>query len=304
LSPNINLDTLRVCHSISGLEDAEMVPEEIFRSEIEPCLNRYPKTELLSNKNFYSRWFPGGVFPKVFLHNIDGEFYDEHYRLLYSEEKDNLLTQLPFPVVIKPSFGTYGGASVYFPKSESELRQRMADVRNYVVQERIEQHDFFDRFNQCGLNTLRVCTYRSVKTNKIHVLNVSLRMGRGGSLDNETAGGIVCSIGDEGNFHRYALDKYGTAFVKHPDTGVVFAELKTIPYFDALKRIALDIAQHVYLTRLVSLDMCLDKKDNWRVIEFNLFGHSIRFAQYAGKPFFGQFTNEVIEYCQQHPDWR
>jgi hypothetical protein len=304
LAARVNLDTLRVCYNISGVEDADMIPEEIYRSEIEPCLNHYPNVEWLSNKNFYNRWFPGDVFPRVYLHNIDGDFYDENYEILRVEQVDRIINNLPFPVVIKPSLGSYGGANVYFPKTQQELRHKMAAQQNYVVQEKIQQHEFFDRFNRYGLNTLRVCTYRSVKTNQVQVLNVSLRMGKGGSLDNETAGGIVCSIADNGRFHKYALDKYGEKFLKHPDTGLIFSELDAVPRVESLKAFAVRIAQQLHLTRLASLDISFDANERWRMIEFNLFGQTIRFAQYAGKPFFGPFTTEVIEYCQQHPDWR
>src|SRR5689334_18362627 len=82
LAGRVNLDTLRVCYNISGVEHADMIPEEIYRSEIEPCLNHYPNVDWLSNKSFYNRWFPGDVFPRVHLHNIDGDFYDQNYEIL------------------------------------------------------------------------------------------------------------------------------------------------------------------------------------------------------------------------------
>jgi hypothetical protein len=36
----------------------------------------------------------------------------------------------------------------------------------------------------------------------------------------------------------------------------------------------------------------------------NLNSHTIRFAQYAGQPFFGDFTGEVVRYCSVHPHLR
>ena len=44
------------------------------------------------------------------------------------------------------------------------------------------------------------------------------------------------------------------------------------------------------------MDLCFDKNSKWRVVEVNTKGITIRFSQYGGKPFFGDFTEEVIEY--------
>jgi hypothetical protein len=124
-------------------------------------------------------------------------------------------------------------------------------------------------------------------------------MGKGGSLDNETAGGIVCSVRSDGKLHDYAVDRFGTKFVTHPDSGLRFSDLEPVPHLRSLRTFACDMAQHLYLTRLASFDICLDINENWRAIEYNLFGQTIRFSQYAGNPFFGPFTSEVIDYCQK-----
>ena len=304
LRPDVSLDTLRVCYGTSGCAHAEIIPEDVYVSEIEPCLNRFRESNYLANKNFYNRWFGGSVFPDVFLHNIDGDFYDRAYRRLDPPQVDNLLNNLPYPVVLKPSVGPGGGRGVFFPKDRHTLKEKMVGQENFVIQQLIRQHEFLDRFNAAGLNTFRVCTYRSVVDNHLHILNISMRMGKGGSLDNETAGGIVCNIHDDGSLHNYAVDKYAVKFFEHPDTHTSFSARHVIPRFAELQQLARDVAQDIYLTRLASLDVAMDAGGNWRLIEFNLLNQTIRFAQYAGKPFLGQFTHEVIEHCKQHPDWR
>jgi hypothetical protein len=169
---------------------------------------------------------------------------------------------------------------------------------DFVVQEIIQQHDFYAQFNQVGLNSFRVYLYRSVIDNSLNILSISLRMGRGGGLDNETAGGIHVFINEDGFMNGYAVDKFGTKYFKHPDTGLKF-DMK-IPDFDGLKTFASKIAGQVFLTNIIGLDLCMDKNGNWRAIEVNTTGHTIRFAQYGGKPFFGDFTDEVIEYCRSN----
>lgn len=304
LRRDISLDTLRVCYGVSGKACAEIIPEELYVSEIEPCLNRCREAAYLANKNFYNRWFPSEIFPRPFLHNIDGDFYDGQYQPLPPSEVETLVRHLPYPVVLKPSLGPGGGRGVQFVRDPDTLLAALRGKSNLVVQELIHQHPFFSQFNNTCLNTLRVCTYRSVRDNRVHVLNITMRMGKGGSLDNETAGGIVCNIHDDGTLNHYALDKYAVKFTEHPDTHIRFDAGHVVPQLDELRSLAVRVAQDVYLTRLTSLDATLDDTGRWRLIEINLYGQTIRFAQYAGKPFFGRFTEEVIEYCKQHPDWR
>jgi hypothetical protein len=302
LRSDVSINTLRVCHGISGAANPDIVPEEVYVSEIEPCLNRYQEVAYLANKNLYNRWFPDGIFPTTFLHNIDGDLYDSSYQKL--DQRDLDLALLPYPVVYKPSLGPGGGYGVCFPANRQELEEVMRNKTNFVVQEKLAQHQFLQRYSSSSLNTFRVCTYRSVKDNQIHVLNVSMRMGKGGSLDNETAGGIVCAVREDGSLNSYAVDKYGVKFSRHPDSGIDFSQNTTVPDFQELLQVSRQIAGNVFLARLVSLDACLDEEGKWRIIEINLKNQTIRFAQYAGKPFFGAFTEEVIGYCLQHRNWR
>lgn len=304
LNSSINLDTIRVCYNISGKASPEIVPEEVYDSEIEKSLNRYEMTSFLSHKSVYDRWYGTGIFPETFIHNIEGCIYDGEYNRISTNQQNKIMTSLPYPVVLKPNMGSSGGYNVFFPADPQELRSYIIDLgKNYLVQRRIDQHEFFSKFNKKGLNTLRVCLYRSVKDNTMHILNVALRMGKGGSLDNETAGGIVCFINSNGSMNHFAVDKYGQKFDCHPDTGIVFGDKNVIPEFDKLKGLSLELAEQVFLGRIISLDMCYDIMGNWRAIEINLFRQTIRFAQYAGYPFFGKYTTEVIDYCKENPWW-
>ena len=300
---DVRLDTLRVCANVSGRADARFVPEEIFNADIERKLNPPLWPSVLSHKSFYSRWFPADVFPECLLHRVRGQYLDANLEPLSGAAVDAACASFEFPVILKPSTGTSGGAGVCFPKDGNELAREISKLEDAVVQRIIEQHAFFRAFNAVGLNTLRVYTYRSVTTNEIHVLNVALRMGKGGSLDNETAGGIVCFVRDDGSLNDYAVDKYGKRFTAHPDTGIAFAG-RSLPDFAGLPSLVKGLAARIPMIRLVGWDVCMDDRGRWRCIEANLDGQTIRFSQYGGQPFFGAFTEEVIDYCLRHPRHR
>jgi hypothetical protein len=291
---HINLATLRVCTNISGVSDPRFIPEEIYKNDIEPSLNKISSVEYLEVKSFYNRWFPDKGFPIDYFHNLDGEWLDQNLNTITFEDIISIAIKLDYPVVLKPNKDSYGGKDVYFPQNFEELLKLIENKKNYVVQEKIKQHPFFEQFNHNGLNTLRVHVYRSVSDNRPHVINMALRMGLGGSLDNETAGGILTMVKKDGSLNGFAVDKYGKKYLSHPDTGVKFDQ--KIPDIEMLENVSLEVAKKVFYARLIGLDLCYDEEEKWRMIEVNI-GAAIRLAQYHGALFFGKFTDEVYDYC-------
>lgn len=295
---DVDMSTLRICKNLSGYADARIVPEDIFVSDIEPALRTDESCHFLSHKSFYNHWFPGNLFPQDLLHCIEGRYMDANLNDIPFDQLVEKAHSISFPVVMKPNKDSFGGKDVIFVEDAERLVSLCKNSSDFVVQKLIRQHDFFNKYNPVGLNTIRVYVYRSVKDNATHILNMALRMGKAGSLDNETSGGIHTRINKDGFLNGYAVDKYGERFTSHPDTGYRFDA--QIPAFKELKTLSLAIAQKVFFTRIVGLDVCFDETGQWRVIEVNTKGHTIRFSQYGGQPFFGKFTNEVIEYCQKN----
>ena len=294
----VNLATLRSCTNNSEKPDHRYVPEEIYRNDIEPTLHKSASLEYLQYKSLFNRLFPAGVFPADYLHIMNGECFDSNYNSISFDELIQIAQGLHYPLVCKPSRDSGSGQGVVFPKNATELVEAVKNKPNMVVQEYIVQHPFFNQFNPDGINSLRVNVYRSVTDNKQHVLNMTLRMGVGGSLDNISAGGIAALIKEDGTICGYALDKNSTRHLKHPDTGVTFDQ--QIPDIEGIRKIAIQVAQELYYTRLVALDICYDQHAKWRVIEVNLFSGTLKFPQYYGVPFFGEFTDEIRDYCLSH----
>ena len=292
---SVNLGDLQIAFHGKNQCDPRVVPEEILVADVEPTLNRHENLALLENKSLYYKLYNPEWFPKPFLHVIEGRVYDTGFRQLGPDAWASQIRKLAYPVLLKPNRGTAGGKGVKIVKNPDELRQSIQENGHLVVQELLHQHPFFERFNACGLNTVRVYLYRSVTDDMLVFLNSALRMGVGGSLDNETAGGIVVYIDEEGKLSGVARDKYGRQFEKHPDTGLRFHD--SIPYFGELKKASLEVGNQVLYGRLFCLDLYLDPTGTWRLIEINMHGQTARFAQYAGRAFFGDYTDEVVDYC-------
>lgn len=295
----LNMDTLRISANISGKADPRIVPEEIFVADIEPSLMVDPNLVFLSNKSYYNQRFPNGKFPADLLHLIDGQWYDRNFNRLEPEEWLSEIDTFIYPVVIKPSSDSYGGRGVYFAQEPKELIAHSRDMSDYVVQEKVEQHPFFESFHPTSINTIRVYLYRSVSDHQLHILSMDLTIGRSGSkVNNETVGGMYSGINENGTLVGYAVDKYGKRYEKHPDTGMSFD--LTIPDIEGLKQFSLVLGKKMLPATLIGLDLFYDKKGEWKTMEVNTQSHSIRSAQYFGQPFFGEFTEEVIAYCKKN----
>lgn len=291
----VNLATLRVSSKVSGLADPKYIPEEIFQTDIEPSLNRSSASDFFTLKSFYNHWFQGEVFPRDFFHNIDGIWLDHQLNIISFNDVKAISEKLDYPVVIKPNKDSYGGKNIVFPKNKEELLDMAAKRSNFLVQEKIKQHEFFNRFNPHGINSTRVNIYRSVIDDRLHVINHALRFGVGGSLDNLTSGGIGSMIKEDGVLSGFATDSFGRHYPKHPDTGLTFDQ--KIPDFDQMLRVSLQVASKIFYARIICLDLCYDNEGRWRMLEVNINSTTLKFAQFFGSTFFGEFTDEVREYC-------
>lgn len=297
LNNNFSPDTLNVCFSISGKDNIDYVPEEIFEGIIEKKLNNLAP-DFMQHKSFYNRFFPKSIFIADLFHKIDNIFYSDEHKPIDKEALNEIIENVIYPVVVKKSIDTAGGRDVHFVKDKASLEHVLDMYDDIVVQPILKPHPYFRAFHDFGLNTIRACLYKSIKTGKTHLLNTTLRIGRDGHLDNETQGGLVCNLDDKGRLNEYVVDKYGDKLFKHPNSGIVFLDCEPIPAFDELKYLSISVAEMVPYAHIISLDLAMSEKGKWKLIEINLEYQTTRFAQYAGKPFFGEFTDEVIEYCR------
>lgn len=154
------------------------------------------------------------------------------------------------------------------------------------------------QFCKTSFNTLRVVTYRSVVDEKIHIIGSVLRIGRDGSyLDNGHAGGAFVGIDTEtGRLNDYLCDQYGNKFILW--NGVNFdSNTFTIPNWDKVKEFATEVTHRNQRNRFLSMDLGLDSEGNPIIIECNIGGFSYWLPLFSGKTVFGEFTDEIIDYC-------
>lgn len=307
---NVNPAWLRIYGNTSGIWDYRYVPESHYYTIIEPCINDKSYAKAYTDKNFYSVILNDFKKPESIISNISGEFYNNKLQPIDSNTVEELLgTAERF--IIKPATDSGGGKNVslirrqdqkFISESEEEFsltRLMKKYDNNFIVQEVIDQDPFYEKLNDTSVNTIRVLTYRSGADNSINILHSLLRVGKRGRItDNQASGGYACGLTDEGTITGIAVDKYGNIY--NEVNSVPLIKGTKLPGFELIRQTASKIAGRFPYSRLLGLDLCLDKAGQCRVIEVNNINNEINFFQMTNGPLFREFTEEVVSFCLSH----
>lgn len=294
--------------------DIKIVPEDICRVMVENALNPKKFRKFYADKNSWGLLFQDSIFPATIIRRMDGVFYDNQYGFLHEEEAIEIVKKYKGKMAVKITrdsnsamgFHTLVSSSdgyiIVDGKKKIEARELVDFLNNNcIVQPFLKQHESLDMFCDTSVNPIRITTYRSVVDDKIHVLNGGvLRIGYKGDENDGTHGnGKYVGIEKDGTLKKQVLDYRGN--ISTTFNGINFASNEfTIPKFDKIKEIAINVAKKVRHARLLAFDIMLDEGGNPIVFEFNIDDYSIWLAQYTGTPAFGEFTDEILDYTEKH----
>ena len=292
---------------------ANIVPEDICHNVIEHILNPAKHRVFYADKNMYDKLFQKGTLPDTILRCIQSSLYDSNYKIVDNVAVEELIKNVSHnSVILKPSVDSDSGHGVHLfrkgddgifydcqdgKKLTSELLKSVGE--NWILQECIEQHPYMAAFNETSVNTLRVLVYRSPIDNKSRVLNTIMRIGKKGShIDNAHAGGLFIGISPEGKVGNFLCDQYGNKYGTFNDLNFIDNDY-VIPYFDKVKELAEYVGDSIVHLRLFALDVMIDKNGKPRLIEFNIYALSTWLFQFTTSNAFGEYTDEIIEYCKE-----
>jgi hypothetical protein len=310
----IHLRWLQLYSGSTKINSQDFVPENIYYSIIEPILNEQNFSLSYSDKNFYDLFYPCGLFPGTILRNIDGFYHNNEYIPLIITNDAQLLDILSGNdmILIKPSLDSGGGKDVelYMFKDENFINKLGGILtfqylqnyykQNFIIQKYLHQHSFLEQFNKTSLNTIRVLTYRSPVTNDINILHCILRVGaKNQHIDNFRGGGYAIGVNSKGLLNNFAVNKQGNKLYKVNEINLLDTQF-IIPFFDKIQLTAKEIAEKNIHHKLLGLDITIDKINNIRCVEVNNESNEINFYQLNNGTLFGEFTDEVIKYCETH----
>jgi len=302
LKKRINTEWYRYFTLVRQAENPAYLPEDIWHICMEPVLNHRSFAKAFNDKNYFHLHAYKSLLPFAYFHVIDGVFYNSYFQPV-SFEKALEMIPSNAPVVLKKSLDTGGGKGVSFYSSKELIKDANAIIAihggNFVAQEHVKQHDWFARFNHTSVNTIRVVTYRSVADEKVYVIQALLRVGKKGMLvDNQSSGGVAVGIDKNGFLNSWGCDKLSNRFDSIND--IQLSSVGQIPDFELLKSTCIEIAKTRFHERVLVFDTWRDEQNNMRLLEINNINIGIEDLQKNNGPMFGDFTNEVIDYCAKN----
>jgi len=300
----VNLDWYRLFKALNGSVDPRYVPEETFRTRLEPLLCRRDVSAAYHDKNQMDRIFADLPRPRTVLRNIYGAYFDERYQPIRREVVMAHLANHHGAHFLKPAIsGTGSGnnvARVEFINREFRLGASvlsLADieriyVQDFVIQEGVRQHESLALFHPGSLNTLRVITLRLNDT--LRLIAATLRMGNGSHVDNGHAGGLLCGVNtDNGALTAFACDVLFRKYYRHPLTDAAFAG--NVVSFARAKELALAVHARLPYFDVLSCDIAILDTGSPCLVEVNTFGQGIEPHQFLkGAPLFDSATEDVL----------
>jgi hypothetical protein len=302
--PSVNLDWYRLYGAMLGRVDERMVPEELFRVELEHLINTECMAAAHGDKNNLARSFPDVNQPTTILRNINGHYFGGAYDPLSKASARQLLESYEGGLIVKPSIESGSGFNIHrIEVRDGRIHEdgRMLSFDfiengfggiNFLFQEVIAQHSALAAYHPKSVNTCRVITIRL--GDDFHAVAGTFRMGRGKHVDNGHAGGLLCGISEDGALTPFALDCELRRYETHPSTRHPFAG-QAIPHYEEMKQLAITIHRRLHYHNMVSFDIALDQGSRPCLVEINLFGQGIEPHQLLqGRPIFGEFTDDFF----------
>lgn len=229
--------------------------------------------------------------PKVycFIKNKKILFADESYYLdksLSTVEQLRVIFSRDVDAFAKPSDGMLGKGTfkllikdgvIYINGIQKGIEEVMEMVlsADYIIQERVIQHERMDALCSSSVNTIRLQTVMD-KDGNVIPFGPGVRIGRNGSIvDNWAKGGVFVGIDAQSEKLKdigILKPKYGTKVLEHPDTHVRFAGY-SIPFYKEAEDLVVELHKKMYRSHSIGWDIAITENgpviiegnDRWEI---------------------------------------
>ena len=297
----------RFCNASS-----DIVPDYILHNQIEPCINPCALWDIYEDKNRFSLYLGKECLPETVLCRVaGGEIADADHRPL-AEAVESVLKSCRYEALImKPALGTSCGERIMrfnrVGNGYQDLSGRTLDReyllgydKDWILQQCIVPHPFMLQFCSTAVSTLRLAVYRSVVDGQSAVTGAVLRVGREGTIvDNTSAGGCYVGISlKSGTLQRSFYDVRGNGRSVWNQVDLT-KQTFTVPNWQAILSMAHRVAAKIPDHHLLALDIALNEDGTPMVLEYNIGGFSAYLFHQVGQLPLGGFAGEVVDYCLQ-----
>lgn len=287
-----------------GEIDPRFIPNDIYAYIIWPYYDNEEFRNAWKDKNYFERFLPDVSFPKVVLKKINGRFYDEN-NTYYSESEINKVIKLLVnegSVIVKDAWdsGEGRGVTKYKITTEADAEEVLNEWKsdNYLVQEVVKQHPILSQFNESSVNIMRISSW--YHNGKVEILAPTLRIGTPGyDTDVCFINGFetirVVGITKDGYFKDTVVTHDGR---KKKISDIVENSMERIPCWDEIINIIKDSHPQLGHFDIIGWDFTVTPDETPICIEYNIQRPGTVFYQYVNGPFFGESTEDVLNYLR------
>ena len=297
--------------------DPNILPDDLSHKAIESILNPVKFRAPYEDKNMFDKILGYEMTAKTLLRSMQGFLYDQTYKPVSTDVDLNKLIKGYQRVVAKQTLETCSGDDVLVFEQDSNsrwiqignpsneltldlLKNRLGS--DWLLQEYLKQSEFMNSLCKTSVNTLRILVYRSVKDDVPHVLNAGIRIGHDGAIvDNSHQGGLFVGLDKNGRLNHWLTDQYLLKYTVHNDIDFSTVNLQ-VPDWAKIIAFSEEVARRIPYHRCLNLDVMIDFEGNPKIIEYNIGTMSMWLFQSHLYSCFGEYTDEIIEYCAAHKE--
>jgi len=203
-----------------------------------------------------------------------------------------------FRIVIKDGVIYRHGEPITPAQLQETLDSDLGSSRHngmYLIQEFIkEQHPDMAKINSGSLNTIRVNVALNPETGNYDIIKTAFNVGVGtNEVSNVASGGVTGTVLPDGHFDRYAFSEQYKFIVRHPITGIAFADCQ-VPFFEETLQLAKRATELFYGHKTLGWDFAytptgpiiLEANNTWGVVANEIIedrGWAKKIHYYFGK---------------------
>lgn len=161
----------------------------------------------------------------------------------------------------------------YVNREKIDINNFLQNIESseYIIQDKVVQHEVLDAINPSCVNTIRFVTIVN-KQGKAQIFAHFLRVGAGNAVkDNRATGGYAVNILEDGTLSGRAIGHRDTIW-KHPDTGVVFDGYK-LPFWKEVVDLVCRAHEQMPEIKSIGWDVAItpdgpiliEGNDNWEI---------------------------------------
>ncbi|MBR4389310.1 MAG: hypothetical protein IKT00_09060 [Prevotella sp.] len=292
----IDLYSHEYFYSRTGVYSKFYIPTNFYMVELVGRANRWPFIPSYGDKNITDKLLSGIKMPHTILKCMNGHYYFEGEPVSEQEALDRCKNLSD--VLIKPALSSQGkGIQSVTVKDGTtnidglSLKELFRQYRkNFLLQERLHQHERMDALNPTSVNTIRIVTYRSDM--EILLVYAVVRIGKMGSVvDNQCAGGISAVIDENGCLGKFGFGGYEEDNILKTDAGT-FLEGYQLPSYDKAIETVKKLHFQLPYFDLIGWDIAIDVEGDPVLIEWN---QRVGLSQSAYGPGFGKYTERILK---------